>query len=227
MIARTTADRSSHSHAVVYLFLFLPWGMLTGYLGVTLGYLLAQAGASAEQIAGLIALSFIPQTWKFLWAPLVDTTLCQRKWYVIAVLVTSVGIFGLGALPAIPTFLPLLTVIMLAAYVAGTFLCMSVESLMAYAVPDAEKGRASGWLQAGNLGGGGLGGGAGLWLAQHLPSAWMAGAVLGVACVLCSFALHFVPAPQASGDRRFMATWRAFLKISGWWPDHVSGSSLF
>jgi MFS transporter, PAT family, beta-lactamase induction signal transducer AmpG len=212
MIATATADRSSHSHTVVYLFLFLPWGMLTGYLGVTLGYLLAQAGASTEQIAGLIALSFIPQTWKFLWAPLVDTTLCQRKWYVLAALVTSVGIFGLGALPAIPTFLPLLTVIMLAAYVAGTFLCMSVESLMAYTVPDTDKGRASGWLQAGNLGGGGLGGGAGLWLAQHLPSAWMAGAVLGAACILCCFALQSVPAPQTNGNSRYIGDVASVLK---------------
>jgi len=156
MNATATAIRASSSHPVVFLFLFLPWGVLTGYLGVTVGYLLAQAGVSAERIAGLIALSFIPQTWKFLWAPLVDTTLSQRKWYVLAALVTSIGILGLGALPARSTFLPLFTVVMLAAYAAGTFLCMSVESLMAYTVSDSEKGRASGWLQAGNLGGGGI-----------------------------------------------------------------------
>ena len=60
-------------------------GVLTGYLGVALGYLLAQAGLNAEQIAGLIALSFIPQTWKFIWAPLVDTTLSRRRWYVLSV----------------------------------------------------------------------------------------------------------------------------------------------
>src|SRR5258707_3576059 len=94
---------------------------------------------------------------------------------------------------------------MLAAYVAGTLLCMSVESLMVYTMPDSEKGRASGWLQAGNLGGGGLGGGAGLWMAKHLPGAWMAGAVLGAASTLCCFALPFVPERQtASGNRRFI-----------------------
>jgi MFS transporter, PAT family, beta-lactamase induction signal transducer AmpG len=212
MIATATAIRASHPHPVVFLFLFLPWGMLTGYLGVTLGYLLAQAGVSAEQIAGLIALSFIPQTWKFLWAPLVDTTLSQRKWYVLAALVTSVGILGLGALPASSTSVPLITVVMLAAYVAGTFLCMSVESLMAYTVPDSGKGRASGWLQAGNLGGGGLGGGAGLWMAQHLPGAWMSGAALGAVCILCCFALQFVPEAQTSRNRRFISDLASVLK---------------
>jgi MFS transporter, PAT family, beta-lactamase induction signal transducer AmpG len=206
------AIRESHSHPVVFLFLFLPWGVLTGYLGVTLGYLLAQTGVSAEQIAGLIALSFIPQTWKFLWAPLVDTTLSQRKWYVLAALVTSIGIFGLGVLPARSTFLSVITVVMLAAYVAGTFLCMSVESLMAYTVPDSKKGRASGWLQAGNLGGGGFGGGAGLWMAQHLPGAWMAGAVLGVVCMLCCLPLQFVPEPQTSSGRRFVTDLASILK---------------
>jgi PAT family beta-lactamase induction signal transducer AmpG len=105
-IKMTPQELSSRSHPVVFLFLFLPWGILTGYLGVTVSYLLAQAGMSAEQIAGLIALGFIPQTWKFLWAPLVDTTLSQRKWYVLAAFVTSVGIFGLGALPASQLSLP-------------------------------------------------------------------------------------------------------------------------
>jgi PAT family beta-lactamase induction signal transducer AmpG len=74
---------------------------------------------------------------------------------------------------------------------------MSVESLMVYGTPAAEKGRAGGWFQAGNLGGGGLGGGAGLWMAQSFPEPWIAGAVLGVACLLCCFALIYVTEPPA------------------------------
>jgi MFS family permease len=213
MITAVIDVRRTHPHPALFLFLYLPWGVLTGYLGVALGYLLAQAGMSAEQIAGLIALSFIPQTWKFLWAPLVDTTLSRRSWYVLSALVTSVGIFGLGAVPARPAFLPILTVVMLTAYVAGTFLCMANEGLMACTMPDSEKGRASGWLQAGNLGGGGIGGGAGLWMAQHLPGAWMAGAILGVACLSCCFALCFVTEPKTErGDRRFVANLGRVLK---------------
>ena len=213
MITAAIDVRRTHPPPVLFLFLYLPWGVLTGYLGVALGYLLAKAGMSVEQIAGLIALSFIPQTWKFLWAPLVDTTLSRGRWYVLSALVTSVGIFGLGAVPARPAFLPLLTVIMLTAYVAGTFLCMSIEGLMACTMPDSEKGRASGWLQAGNLGGNGIGGGAGLWMAEHLPGAWMAGAVLGIACLSCCFALRFVPEQKAeSGDRRFVANLASVLK---------------
>jgi predicted MFS family arabinose efflux permease len=81
------------------------------------------------------------------------------------------------------------------ASVATTFLAMSVESLMAYGAPPAEKGRAGGWFQAGNLGGTGLGGGAGLWMAQHLPQPWMGAAVLAAACLACAAALLFLPEP--------------------------------
>jgi predicted MFS family arabinose efflux permease len=79
-----------------------------------------------------------------------------------------------------------------------TFLGMSVESLMAYDTAENEKGRAGGWFQAGNLGGSGIGGGAGLWMAQRLPEHWMAGAILALACMSCCIALWFVPEPPAS-----------------------------
>jgi predicted MFS family arabinose efflux permease len=74
---------------------------------------------------------------------------------------------------------------------------MSVESFMAHGTLDAEKGRAGGWFQAGNLGGLGVGGGAGLWMAQVLPAPWMPGAVLAAAGLLCCLGLAFVPEPQA------------------------------
>jgi MFS transporter, PAT family, beta-lactamase induction signal transducer AmpG len=62
-----------------FMILILPWGIISGYIGVAVAYFLARAGVTTEQIAGLLALGFIPQTWKFLWAPIVDTTLNQRK----------------------------------------------------------------------------------------------------------------------------------------------------
>jgi len=75
---------------------------------------------------------------------------------------------------------------------------MVTESLVAYDTPDNLKRRASGWLQAGNLGGLGLGGGAGLWLAEKLPAAWMPGAVIAAACLLCSIGLFFLSEPKST-----------------------------
>jgi len=67
---------------------------------------------------------------------------------------------------------------------------------MAYDVPEELKGRAGGWFQAGNLGGGGIGGGVGLFLAQRLPAVWMSGAILGVLCLLCALPLLWVDDPH-------------------------------
>jgi MFS family permease len=178
--------------------LIVPFGAMSGYITVAVAYLLTRAGVSVGETAALVALSYVPHTWKFLWAPIADTTLSRKGWYMIAAVVSAAGVAAIGAIPATPAGLAMLSVVVVAANVAVTFLGMSVESLMAYGTPPEFKGRAGGWFQAGNLGGGGIGGGAALWLAQNLPSPWMAGAILGVSCLLCALALFFVTEPTAA-----------------------------
>jgi PAT family beta-lactamase induction signal transducer AmpG len=197
----------------VFLFLIVPFGAMGGYLSVAIGYQLTQAGVGVEEVAALIAFSYLPQTWKFLWAPVADTTLSRKTWYLLAGLVSALGIFATGAVPADERSLPLLYAAVLVSNVASTFLAMATESLMVYNTPPELQGRASGWFQAGNLGGNGLGGGAGLWLAQTLPDPWMAGAVLAVACALCGAALWFVPeTPRIARTGHYGRTLAAVLK---------------
>jgi MFS family permease len=171
---------------------------MAGYLTVTLAFLFTNAGISVEQVAMLIAVSFIPHTWKFAWAPLVDSLLTRKTWYVLGCVASAAGIAVTGALPIKPASLGLLTEVVLISNFAVTFVGMATDSLMAYATPIDLKGRAGGWFQAGNLGGSGLGGGAGLVLARNLHAPWMAGAVLAVSCLLCCFALAFVPEPPST-----------------------------
>ena len=61
-----------------------------------IAYQLTQAGVSVEQVAELVALSYIPQTSRFLWAPAADTTLSRKTWYLLAGLVSALGIFVTG-----------------------------------------------------------------------------------------------------------------------------------
>ena len=185
------------AHPAVFLVLILPFGVMSGYLTVAVAYLLTKSGVSVEQIAELVAVSFIPQTWKFLWAPVADTTLSRKRWYVLAGVVSAVGVYLTGAVPATAGWIAVLYAVVLVSNVAVTFLAMAVESLMVFGTPPEQQGRAGGWFQAGNLGGAGIGGGAGLWMAQSLPEPWMAGAVLALACVLCIAALLFVAEPPA------------------------------
>jgi MFS family permease len=187
-----------HTHPAVYMVLIVPFGAMGGYLSVAVAYLLNQAGITLAQMAPLLAIGLIPHTWKFLWAPIADTTLTRKKWYLIAAVLSAVGIFGTGALPMTTASLPRLSAIVVISNLAVTFLGMAVESLMAYATPEDEKGRAGGWFQAGNLGGYGLGGGLGLILAQRLPAPWMAAALVALACLACSLALLFIKEPPPS-----------------------------
>lgn len=185
-----------HVHPSLFLVLILPFGVMSGYLTVTVAWQLTKAGLSVEQVATLIALSYIPHTWKFLWAPIADSVWTRKGWYTTAAIFSALGIFATGALPMTAAGLPLLTAVVLASNVAVTFVGMSVESFLAYGCPEQEKGRASGWFQAGNLGGSGLGGGVGLLLAQRTSEPWIPGAVLAVACIACVSALPFFTEPS-------------------------------
>lgn len=185
------------AHPSLFLLLYLPFGIPSGYVIVTLAYLLSQAGLDLTRIATLVALMYVPQTWKVAWAPLVDTTLTLRAWYVIATILSGACMLAATLVPAHAANLWLLDLLVLLMSVACSISGMATESLMAHTTSEHQKGRAGGWSQAGNLGGGGLGGGAGLWLAQH-SSHWSAGAVLALACLLCCAALLALPQPPRS-----------------------------
>jgi MFS transporter, PAT family, beta-lactamase induction signal transducer AmpG len=186
------------AHPSVFLILVLPFGVVSGYVTVALGYLFTKAGISVEAVAALVAASLLPQVIKFLWAPLVDASLSLKKWYLLGAVVSSLCIAATGLLPVKPSSLPLLTVLVVAANVAVSFLGTATNGLAAHDTPHHLKGRVGGFLQAGNLGGSGVGGGVGLWLAQHYTTPWISPVVLAIACLLCGFGLFFVNEPAST-----------------------------
>jgi MFS family permease len=192
----TSTKPHKYPHPITFMFLMLPFGVMSGYVTVTIGYLMTKAGIPLEQVAPIIAITLIPNIFKFLWAPLVDTTLSVKKWYIIANIATAIGIFLTGILPLKVEYLTLMASVVFLTSLINTIIAMSTESLLAHDTPEHLKGRAGGWLQAGNLGGLGLGGGAGLWLAERLPDPWMAGTIIALACLLCSFALLYLKEPS-------------------------------
>jgi len=191
----------SHPHPSVFMFLITPFGVLSGFLTVTVISLLAQHGVTLEQSAVVGGAAMIPNVFKFVWAPIVDTTLTQKRWYMIGAVGTALGVLAMGAMPMNASSLTALTWINFLGNVASSVLGMATQSLMAYDVPDDEKGRAGGWFQAGNLGGGGIGGGLALFVAQRVHPDWLPGAGIAALCMLCAVALRFVEEPRVQRTR--------------------------
>ena len=197
-------------HLFLLTLLMLPQGMAYGYILVAMGYVLARAGVPVGQIAALAAASLLPYIFKFLWAPLVDTTLTFKKWYGLSVGAGSLVLMAMSLLPLHQDSLPLLTLGVYAMQFCFTFSGMATAGLMAYEVPAVLQGRASGLFTIGTIGGTGLGGGVGLLLAHHLPVPGLAGVVLGVLFLGCIPALRpFRDQPTTIHAEKMTDTYRA------------------
>lgn len=179
-------------HPFLWMILYLPFGATTGFVSVTIGYTARHQGMGDAAIAGLVAMTLLPHTFKFLWAPFPDTSFSRRGWYLVSNIVSTITLIALGLVPVRSSTTEVLKVLIFINSFAITFLGMAVEGLLAHVVSDAQRGSASGWLQAGNLGGAGIGGGFALWMAQRIGvSAAFTTAALGLlACSLCLLKIH-------------------------------------
>jgi PAT family beta-lactamase induction signal transducer AmpG len=180
-------------HTSIFLILLMPFGISTGYVGITLTFLLGSHGMAALAIASLMALSTFPQTFKVLWAPIIDTTLTPKRWYLIGAFGVGATIIAMSVIPAPAKAMALLGALVMVSSVASTFTSMASETFMANLAAD-QQAKASGWSQAGNFAGGGLGGALGLYLAEHVKAQWVSGAALGVFCMVCALPLLWLTA---------------------------------
>ncbi len=190
-------ERSRAPHPFVWTALYVPFGALSGFVGVPLTFLATRHGLSISEGTLLNAAQLLTQWLKWIWAPLVDITLSPRKWYAISTCLSGAGVLAMSVVPLGPETLGILLAIVALASLINSVVGMSVEALMAGSTPPDEIGRVSAWFQAGNLGGAGLGGGLGLLLFERLPKPWMSGAIVGALFVLCCVALHFAPGVAA------------------------------
>jgi predicted MFS family arabinose efflux permease len=193
-MSNAAATPSHHTHPALFALLLYPFGVASGYLTTAIAYDLRANGVGVAAIAIMISWTFVPNTWKFLWAPFVDLTLSPKVWFVGATVITALGVFAMDLVPPVPDFLVTMTVVATVASLASTFAGAGAEAISVRLAPDDEKGRYGGWMQVGNFIGGGVGGGLGLYLSQHLEQRWISGAVVGGSCLLCPLALLAMPA---------------------------------
>jgi PAT family beta-lactamase induction signal transducer AmpG len=194
--AAPSAPRGPAPPSAVFLPLFSPFGISSGYVSVTLAFLLSRAGLSTLEVTTIIAGTIWVQTWKVLWAPIVDTVGNPKLWYGLGATGVGASILAMSVLPATARGVPAITLLALVSSAASTLVSMSSEIFMAQSVPPELRGRASGWAQAGNVGGSGIGGGIGLLLAEHVAQQWVSGAVLAAICFACWGCVRLVPAAR-------------------------------
>ena len=182
-------------HPWRYAALYVPMGLMIGYPSVALGYLTAQAGLPVSAAASIVGSAFFAHALKFLWAPLADYALTRKTWYRLAIAVMGGVLLALTTMPIRDATVPALTALVFAGNLAATFVAFATEGLMAHNAGRHGVGRASGWFQSGNQFGQTAGGGLGLWLTQHVPAPWMAGAALCAVLVGCALALGALEEP--------------------------------
>ncbi|NVB80058.1 MAG: MFS transporter [Kofleriaceae bacterium] len=179
-------------HPYTWFVLNLPFGATSGFVSVMLGFILHKQGMSDAVVASLVALNLLPHTWKVFWAPIADSTMTRKRWYILANVTSCLTILGLAFVPITKGNLGIIEWLVFLNSLAITFVGMSVEGLMAHATPPDQRGRAAGMFQAGNVGGAGFGGGLGLYLAENI-STQVAFIVIAAVLFACQFALRLVP----------------------------------
>ena len=60
-----SANSEKAAHPIVFMFLMAPFGVMSGYVTVTIGFLLTKAGIPLELVAPIIAMALVPNIFKF------------------------------------------------------------------------------------------------------------------------------------------------------------------
>jgi len=208
-------DRDS-TRPFVFFFLVLPYGISSGFVSITLPFVLTRVGFSVALAASIVAIGVSANLWRFLWGPVADLTLTARRWYLLGLGTSAATLLLLAFLSLHQNTVAILMAVVFVSQVAGTLIVLPVGGLMAHTVAEGAKGRAAGWYQAGNLGGNGIGGGVGVWLASHF-SKEIAGGGLAIAMLASAAAIYFVSdvrvvANETLGER-MRILWRDILSM--------------
>ncbi len=195
--------RTSGGRRLLFSVLYAAEGGPIGFLWWALPTLLRLRGAPVEEITGLLALLVLPWTFKFLWAPLVDTLRSPRFGFRAWIAGAQVAM-GLTLVPLLwldpATHFDLVRILLVAHALAAATQDVSIDALAIRVVPERERGLVNGAMQAGMLGGRSLFGGGALILAASLG--WNA-IFIGLLALIAGslFLLLFVDESDLGGPR--------------------------
>jgi len=211
---KSLAHEAPARHNPPWLFgvLSLPYGIGNAIIVILVPYLLRKQGVAVDRIGGIVALALTPAVWYFLYSPVVDIRWRRRTWLLLAA--AGAALFSGLALLLSATSLSALTVLIFLASAVSGLLSSAIGAVLT-TLPPATRGRASGWYQAGNLGGGAIGGGLAIWIADHstLPALAFCSAAMIGAPALAALLIHEQPSPPNALGPQFRHLFRDLLQV--------------
>jgi len=193
--------------------LFLPFGLapavVVGYLMIAVADELSRTGVPLGSVSVLVATVFVPVTFMFVLAPLVDLVGRRQHWLLAGVVLLGVAAAGLALTLRTPPGSPWLVSFGALAGIGYSLVSVSQKGLAVELFAPSRRVAAAGWAGAGSGTGLALGGGM-LTVAAHLNP-------LGVACLLIvlvglpaamaltALAQHRAPGPLAAPTLRDIA----------------------
>ncbi|HIN79747.1 MAG TPA: MFS transporter, partial [Planctomycetes bacterium] len=180
-----------------------PWGFAT----VALLSALSEAGHSKEQLATVGGMAILPWTFKFFWAPMIDTIRfpslgIRRPWIIIAQSGMALTLFGVWSTGDLASETTLMTI----AWVFFTHNCfaslqdVATDALAVDLLDEKERGRVNGMMWGSKLFGIALGGaGMGTVIARYN----IATAVLIQGCLVVTILVLVIATRERVGEKIF------------------------
>jgi len=199
----------------LFTLLYVSEGGPIGFIWWALPALLRTEKLAVGQITGLTAMLVLPWTFKFLWAPLVDSLRSERwgfrAWIIGAQLLMGLTLIPLVWLDPAENFSWWRILLLAHAFSAATQ-DVAVDGLAVNVVPASERGTINGSMQAGMLIGRSLFGGVSLLVISRLGHAAVITGL--IVCVWASLTLLlFVREPESlSAARTGLADFAAALR---------------
>jgi predicted MFS family arabinose efflux permease len=167
-----------------------------GVVALALGSSLVKAGVPVHQTAAIIAASTLAYTLEFVWAPLVDSCLTRRRWYIAGAAAMCGSLVALLIAPWNAESVPYLMLLAFISSSGAGVTGVAVKGIMAYDVPTAKLGSASGYYTAGGTFAKALGGAGTLWLLTHFSGRSSAVSLsIGATVLASTMILLASPAP--------------------------------
>jgi MFS transporter, PAT family, beta-lactamase induction signal transducer AmpG len=181
------------SHGVVF----------SGVTGTLLAYLLRQQGLTPHAIANESSLLILPGTLFFLWSPITDFLFRRRTWLLLSSVVASFGV--MLALQMDSYASPGAVTLLFAASCLILLASAALGGLVASLMRSEQKTRVGCFLQAGNLGGGALGGGVLLLMAPYVSKFTLGAAAAAIVMAPALLVLVLHEPPVAKSGKGFAA----------------------